>query len=150
MRWLLSIVLLLVVGCVQVPGDTSVPVPKPVPSPTVPDEQFAGVDEEIVAQLLASQELRDPVKLRHYAALYRGMQEATMEPGVSVMQIIQGGMKTTEQFIKPRSPDIQAILKAHMPKPPLKEDDRQKISDAFARMALACHAAAHRLQQGGK
>jgi len=148
-RWLLSILLLFVAGgCVQLPGDTSVP--KPVPSPSVPDEQFAGVDEEIVAQLLASQELRDPAKLRRYAALYRGMQEATMEPGVSVMQIIQGGMKTTEQFIKPRSPDIQKILNTYMPKPPLKEDDRQKISDAFARMALACHAAAHRLEQGGK
>ena len=93
MRWLLSFVLLLVVGCVQVPGDTSVP--KPVPKPSVPDEQFAGVDEQIVTSLLASQELRDPAKLRRYAALYRGMQEATMEPGVSVMQIIQGGMKTT-------------------------------------------------------
>lgn len=96
MKWLLSIVLLLVVGCVQVPGDTSVP--RPAPGPSVPDNQFAGVDEEIVTQLLASQELRDPVKLRRYAALYRGMQEATMEPGVSVMQMIQGGMKTTEQI----------------------------------------------------
>ena len=154
MRWLLSIGLLLglllVSGCVQVPGDTSVLKPKPVPSPSVPDDQFAGVDEQLVARLLASQELRDPQKLRKYAALYRGMQGATMEPGVSVMQIIQSGMKTTDQFIKPRSPDIQAILKDHMPKPPLKEDDRQRISDAFASLGLACHAAAHRLEQGGK
>lgn len=148
MRWSLSIVLLLVAGCVQVPGDTSVP--KPTPSPSVPDDQFAGVDEQLVAKVLASPELRDPAKLRHYAALYRGMADATMEPGVSVMQIIQGGMKTTEQFIKPRSPAMQAIMNGHMPKPPLKEEDRQRIADSFASMGLACHAAAHRLEQGGK
>jgi hypothetical protein len=144
LRTLITLLLLLVCGCVQVPGDAVTP--RPVPSPSVPDEQFAGVDETLVTKILQSSELQDPLKLRTYAALYRGISEAVQEPGVSVMQVLQGGMKTTEQFVKPRSPQMQAILVAHMPKPPLAESDRQRIVDAFAAMGQACHAAAHRLE----
>lgn len=140
MKWLLPIVLLLVVGCVQVPGDTS-----------VPDDQFAGVDESLVAKILAGADLQDPVKLRRYSALYRGMAETlTEQPDVSTLQFMQGGMKTTEQFIKPRSPAMQAILQTHMPPPPFKETDRQKIAEAFRSLSLACHAAAHRLENPQK
>ena len=146
MRWLLPIIFLLVVGCVQVPGDPSVP--KPIGP--APDEQFAGVDESLVKKILQSSELQEPLKLRTYAALYRGISEAAQEPGVSVMQVLQGGMKTTEQFVKPRSPQMQAILVDHMPKPPLSEADRQRIVDAFAGLGLACHAAAHRLENSTK
>lgn len=149
MKWLLPIALLLVVGCVQVPGDTSVP--KPVPGPSVPDDQFAGVDESLVAKILAGADLQDQVKLRRYSALYRGMAETlTEQPDVSTLQFMQGGMKTTEQFIKPRSPAMQAILQTHMPPPPFKETDRQKIAEAFRSLSLACHAAAHRLENPQK
>jgi hypothetical protein len=142
LRTFITLLLLLVCGCVQVPGDAVTPKPI-VPAP---DEQFAGVDEALVTKILQSSELQDPLKLRTYAALYRGISEAVQEPGVSVMQVLQGGMKTTEQFVKPRSPQMQAILVAHMPKPPLAESDRQRIVDAFAAMGQACHAAAHRLE----
>jgi hypothetical protein len=146
--WLLTLCLLLSAGCVQVPGND--PVPGPVPSPAVPDQQFQNVDQALKAKILASAELRDPSKLRRYAALYRAMAETTMSKDLTLMQVIQGGMKATEQFVKPRSPDIQQILKDHMPKPPLSEQDRQKVSDAFGSLGLACHAAAHELEHGGK
>jgi len=143
---LLTIILFCAAGCVQVPGNDQAP----VPSPAVTDEQFKNVDQGLRTKLLASAELRDPARLRRYAALYTAMADTTLSKDLTLMQVIQGGMKATEQFVNPRSKDIQQILKDHMPKPPLSEQDRQKVSDAFASMGIACHAAAHELEHGGK
>lgn len=149
LRTVFAVLLLLTVGCVQIPDKSPGPAPPPAPGPVEPDDQFSGVDEQLVTRLLASGELRDPARLRKYAALYRGIAEATLEPELTVMQALQGGMKTTSQFVKPRSQDMQAILQSQMPKPPLSESDRQRISEAFAALGTACHAAAQRLEHGG-
>jgi hypothetical protein len=147
-KWLLPL-LLCCWGCVQVPGDSVTPGPS-VPSPEIAD-QFAGVDETLVQKVLEAQELRDPSKLRRYAALYKGMAETLVEqPDVPTLKFMQGGMKTTEQFIKPRSAAMQAILQAHMPPPPFRDSDRGLYGQRFASLSLACHAAAHRLEHPTK
>lgn len=153
MKYFNLLLLLLSIGCVQVPGDNVAPAPGPsvpVPSPG-PQDQFAGVDETLVANILAAPELRDPVRLRRYAALYRGMTETlTDQPEVPTLKIILGGLKATEQFIKPRSPAIQAILKSYFPPPPYRDADRAVYASKFASLSLACHAAAHRLENPTK
>lgn len=146
MRWLLSIVLLLVVGCVQVPSDTSVP--KPAPGPSVPDDQFADVDQSIVTSILADPEMRDAMRLRKYSAMYRGMADACMQEGASLLAVINAGLKTTEMMIRPQNATMKRLCAEHIPVPK-SNDDRQKVSDAFRKLSKACHAAAHRLETGG-
>lgn len=146
MRWLLSIVLLLVVGCVQVPGDTSVP--KPAPGPSVPDDQFADVDQSIVTSILADPEMRDANRLRKYSAMYRGMADACMQEGASLLAVINAGLKTTEMMIRPQNATMKRLCAEHLPIPK-SNDDRQKVSDAFRKLSKACHAAAHRVDSGG-
>lgn len=146
MRWLLSIVLLLVVGCVQVPGDTSVP--KPTPGPSVPDDQFADVDQSIVTSILADPEMRDAARLRKYSAMYRGMADACMQEGASLLAVINAGLKTTEMMIRPQNATMKRLCAENIPVPK-SNDDRQKVSDAFRKLSKACHAAAHRVETGG-
>jgi len=150
LKYLILSLCVLLSGCVQVPGDTSKPALPNLPSPSTPDGQFRGVDETLVARILQSPELQDAARLRRYAALYRGLSETVQQPELLPMQVLQGGIKATEQFIKPRSAAMQAILVSHLPKPPLSDSDRQRIVDAFGSLSLACHAAAHRLETGGK
>jgi len=147
LRYLLFVLCCILLGCVQIPDDRVGPVP--APGPVLPDSQFADVDEALKAKILASVELRDPVRLRRYAALYRGMQDVARQQDLSLMQVLQAGIKATEQFVDSRSKDMQAILQAHMPKPPLTEQDRDRVAGAFGALSKACHAAAHDLENGG-
>lgn len=146
MRTLITFLLLLVCGCVQVPGDTSVP--KPDPGPSVPDDQFAGVDESLVSSILADPEMRDGTRLRKYSAMYRGMADACLEDSVPLLAVINAGLKTTEVMIRPQNATMKRLCVEHIPVPK-SNDDRQKVSDAFQKLSKACHAAAHRVETGG-
>lgn len=136
------IALCFLVGCVQVDNGGSPVAPV---NPEVND-QFKDADATLVAAILAKPELNDAMKLRRYAALYKGASNVLQnQPDVPFVKVLSGISKATANFITPRSTAMQEIIKGLMPESGGAETDRPVVATKFASLSLACHAAAHKL-----
>jgi len=146
MKWLSSL-LCLFIGCVQV-DDGRTPAPKPAIDTVDTPDQFAGVDKEIVAKLRAAPELQDSAVLRRYAAYCYGTAELMrLQTDVPLASILVGVKKSLPLFVGAKSPTLQGIAVGLIPESAGADIDREKIAEKWSALGLACHAAAHELDQ---
>ena len=146
MKWL-PIFLVLLVGCVQVDNGPS-PNPTPDNVPVVTPDQFASVDRDIVAKLVAAPELQNADVLRRYAAYCNGTAELMrLQTDVPLTSILVGVKKSLPLFVGARSPTLQQIAVGLIPESAGAEVDRQQLADKWSALGLACHAAAHQIEQ---
>lgn len=143
MRWILSLCVLMLAGCVQVDDGT---VNTPVDAK--PDTEFANADKEIVAKLIAAPELQDAALLRKYAAYCKGAAELIRnQTDVPLTDILTGVKKSNAVFIGVKSPTLQKIAVGLLPESGGSEDDRAAIAAKWDSLSVSCHAAAHQLDK---